>query len=395
MAVMAVERVSAVICDIFRTPSSWTSSARFAATFLSPRWPTVVGRRGLPCCAAVFLDSILTETSLSLSRPHHHHQPSSSRRCSRRAVLMAEVHAQQARLTKLQIQIQEKEVQLQSLQAGTLQERNESRMASGAAAFQIPPRAGRCGLDGAAAAMDMIRTRTLSVHRGADGDGQSREDRGRSWAAAEAMDTAHGAADGSRREARGPKQQRSPRRTWSRGSQRRRQRKGRVWWTCSRPGIRGSAGGRLKTLARHLNCHSQPHFVEKQPPVFGTALARSYVGRQRDKCIDFWKPTQRRSLAMALAVPTSAGVVLGTSAGAVRRRGRPGVCRRMVAVALWQQSVAGCAGAETSPWSPSACGTPKAFHFVRTVFICFQCSCVFSHFISFLFHARSLLGLSC
>ena len=63
-----------MICDIFRTPSSWTSSARLAATFLSPRWPTVVGRRGLPCCAAVFLDSISTETSLSMSpRPHHHH----------------------------------------------------------------------------------------------------------------------------------------------------------------------------------------------------------------------------------------------------------------------------------------------------------------------------------
>ena len=36
---------------------------------------TVVGRRGLPCCAAVFLDSISTETSLSISRPHHHHSP--------------------------------------------------------------------------------------------------------------------------------------------------------------------------------------------------------------------------------------------------------------------------------------------------------------------------------
>ena len=67
------EGVFAVICGIFRTPSSWTSSARLAATFLSPRWPTVVGRRGLPCCAAVFLDSISTQTSLSISCPHHHH----------------------------------------------------------------------------------------------------------------------------------------------------------------------------------------------------------------------------------------------------------------------------------------------------------------------------------
>ena len=36
---------------VFRTPSTWTSSARLAATFLSPRWPTVVGRRGLSCCS--------------------------------------------------------------------------------------------------------------------------------------------------------------------------------------------------------------------------------------------------------------------------------------------------------------------------------------------------------
>ena len=63
----------AVNCGIFRTPSSWTSSARLAATFLSPRWPTVVGRQRLPCCAAVFLDSISSETSLSISRPHHNH----------------------------------------------------------------------------------------------------------------------------------------------------------------------------------------------------------------------------------------------------------------------------------------------------------------------------------
>ena len=60
-------------CGIFRTPSIWTSSARLAATFLSPRWPTVVGRRGLPCCAAVFLDSIWIDTSASISCPHHHH----------------------------------------------------------------------------------------------------------------------------------------------------------------------------------------------------------------------------------------------------------------------------------------------------------------------------------
>ena len=46
-------------------------SARLAATFLSSRWSTVVGRRGLPCCAAVFLDSISTETSSSISRPLH------------------------------------------------------------------------------------------------------------------------------------------------------------------------------------------------------------------------------------------------------------------------------------------------------------------------------------
>ena len=28
---------------VFRTPSSWTSSARHATTLLSPRWPAVVG----------------------------------------------------------------------------------------------------------------------------------------------------------------------------------------------------------------------------------------------------------------------------------------------------------------------------------------------------------------
>ena len=78
-------------CGIFRTPSSWTSSARLAATFLSPRWPTVVGRRGLPCCAAVFLDSISTETSLSISRPHHnhhnHHRRLGSKGCTTVATL--------------------------------------------------------------------------------------------------------------------------------------------------------------------------------------------------------------------------------------------------------------------------------------------------------------------
>ena len=42
---------------------------RRAATFLRPRWPTVVGRRGLPCCAAVFLKSIWIHTSFSISRP--------------------------------------------------------------------------------------------------------------------------------------------------------------------------------------------------------------------------------------------------------------------------------------------------------------------------------------
>ena len=31
-------------CGIFQTPSIWTSSPDF---FRSPRWPTVVGRRGL------------------------------------------------------------------------------------------------------------------------------------------------------------------------------------------------------------------------------------------------------------------------------------------------------------------------------------------------------------
>ena len=75
----------AVNCGIFRTPSSWTSSARLAATFLSPRWPTVVGRRGLLCCAAVFLNSISTETSLSIytrSEPQPPQPPQASR-CKR------------------------------------------------------------------------------------------------------------------------------------------------------------------------------------------------------------------------------------------------------------------------------------------------------------------------
>ena len=40
--------VLALFKGVFRTPSGWTSSTRLAA-------PTVVGRRGLPCCAAVSL----------------------------------------------------------------------------------------------------------------------------------------------------------------------------------------------------------------------------------------------------------------------------------------------------------------------------------------------------
>ena len=76
------EGVFAVFCGIFRTPSIWTSSARLAATFLSPRWPTVVGRRGLSCCAAVFPESIWIDTSVSMSCPHHHHH-----RCATLAML--------------------------------------------------------------------------------------------------------------------------------------------------------------------------------------------------------------------------------------------------------------------------------------------------------------------
>ena len=60
----------------FRNLFSWTLSARLVATFLSPRWPTVLVVEGsLRFC----LDSISTETSLSISRPHHHHhlRPSS------------------------------------------------------------------------------------------------------------------------------------------------------------------------------------------------------------------------------------------------------------------------------------------------------------------------------
>ena len=36
----------ALFYSIFRTPSSWTSSPGFLRSFWSPRWPTVVGRRG-------------------------------------------------------------------------------------------------------------------------------------------------------------------------------------------------------------------------------------------------------------------------------------------------------------------------------------------------------------
>ena len=60
---------------VFRTPSTWTSSARLAATFLSPRWPTVVGRRGLPCCSCdscVHIDRDMLASIVRTTHTTHH-----------------------------------------------------------------------------------------------------------------------------------------------------------------------------------------------------------------------------------------------------------------------------------------------------------------------------------